>query len=192
MQASTQNATSKAYATQIEKFKLEQAGLTAGFDITLPIFTQAYVMKTANPSSKQYQAEYDAAKATLDAILQDTRKLSDSVKTAKSSADVIISQLDKKNNQLKEQIASTNSKLTRATSSDNAMIPRYDDYMLKVYGGYANIVIQLILLIVIVYGVYRVAGGRGAGSSAGEGLSTGLGAGLEQLGNFGARISTEE
>lgn len=150
-------ATSTSYQKQIKTFKLEQAGLAAGLDITLPIFKQAYVMKTVNPSSVQYQAEFDAAKATLDAILNDATKLSNSVKSAKDSLDVVIQSLDSKNNKLKKSIQSTSTQLSNSLNSDNAMIPRYDDYVLKVNGNYARITFQLMLLISVIFVMYRLS-----------------------------------
>lgn len=151
-------ASSTAYQNQIDKFKLEQAGLTAAFDVTLPIFQQAYVMKTINPSSPQYTAEYDAAKATLDKILQDSKALAGAIQQSKSSLDVIITKLDDDNNHLKKQVDYVSKQLSAATSSDNAMIPRYSDYTLSVNGNYAKLAIQVILIAAVVGGLYRLSG----------------------------------
>lgn len=151
-------ASAKAYQNQIDKFILEQAGLTAAFDVTLPIFQQAYIMKTINPSSPQYTAEYDAAKAALDKILQDSKTLAGTIQQSKSALDTIITKLDDDNNNLKKQVDYVSKQLSIVTSSDNAMIPRYSDYTLSVNGNYAKLAIQVILIIAIVAGLYRLSG----------------------------------
>jgi len=151
-------ASAKAYQNQIDKFILEQAGLTAAFDVTLPIFQQAYIMKTINPSSPQYTAEYDAAKAALDKILEDSKALAGAIQQSKSSLDVIITKLDDDNNHLKKEVDYVSKQLSSATSSDNAMIPRYSDYTLSVNGNYAKLAIQVILIAAIVAGLYRLSG----------------------------------